>query len=473
MVRLTLPLRAAACLVAASTLTAACGLQDRPRPGSGTAEGAAADVADAPAATPEPTQAPAPVVPVAVPAAVPSTAAPVAAAAASPAATRPAPRVPPAAPDREASPSPQPATTTGIDPAARTISIALHSSGQGAAGATKYWDQGGPDGGPRLVRGFRVRVEVLDGTANSQSAVRACNAAGRRVFLIVSDADIDQVAACAQSSVLRRGGVPYLALGRTETGLGRLAHYFATSLTYRQQSSALVAMAREQRFLDARWAVLVREGSELEPVRDSAVAQLQAAGARGRAGAFDPERDVLVVEHPASSCESVAQELRAGGYGAVYVLGLPPLLLAQCVQGHPDAVYTGPGPSYATQPLAELMCQATGRRFRGYFLHPVPDPRTAQREAQGAPAPADDAEVRTWAAMQMLEQALLLPEEPLSRETFTAALAGNGTRGGVLPATSYAGRTRFGGTAAYGNRISCGREKALVTTVGRYRSTNR
>lgn len=463
--------RAAACLLAASALSTACGLQDGGR--SVAAAGPSPVSAAVSATTPEPVQTSTPDVVAAATAAAPPAAAASTGPAAPPArvASTTAGRAP--RPSPRSTPSRRSGTTTGIDLAANTITVALHTSGGGAAGARKYWEQSGPGGGPRLVRGFRVRVEVLDDDANSRSALRACSAAAKRAFLIVSQADIDQLHACAQGQVLRSQRVPYLSWGRTETGLDDLPHYFATSLTLRQQSSAGVLMARENRFLDGRWAVLIADRPDLEPVRASVVAQLQQAKVQGRAGAFDPEQDVFVTERAANNCEAVAEQLRTGRYGAVYVLGLPPLLLAQCVRGHPTAVYTGPGPSYATQPVAALLCQATLGRFSGYFLHPVPDLRTAQRMATGAPQLEDDAEVTAWASMQLLEQALLLPRQSLTRETFLDALARGGTSGGLLPPTSYDGRTRFGGTAAYGNRISCAGGQASISTVGRYASTTR
>lgn len=442
-------------------LTAACGLQDRePAAPPDEARGERSQVASTPpaaaAATPAASEAPGPRRP---------------GIALTPAAATPPARTAGAPPAASARPSPQDGsgTTTGIDPKSKTIRIAVHTRAAGASGARKYWQQSGPGGGPRLVNGFRIVLDVVDDGGNSRQAVRDCQSASQRALLLVSDADTDPLTACASSPVLRRSSTPYLSLGRTETGLSELPHYAALSGTYRQQSPWLVQMARDHGLLSRRWAVVVSDRADLAPVRESIVGELQRVKASGRDGAFSAERDVHQTSGTASDCVAVGGALRSGRYGTVYVLGLSPLLLAQCVGQHPTAVWTGPGPSYATQAVADLLCRSGGGGVQGYFLHPTPDLQTAQRRAEGAPALADEAEVAMWGAMQTLEQALLQPRGPLTREGFLAALRQGGTRGGLLPPTSYARRGPFGGTAAHGNRITCdGGRGGVVRTVGRY-----
>jgi hypothetical protein len=118
--------------------------------------------------------------------------------------------------------------------------------------------------------------------------------------------------------------------------------------------------------------------------------------------------------------------------------------------------------------MASISCQGSSGRYRGFFLNPTPDVQKAQSLAKSAPV-LTEGEVPGWAAMQMLEQALSLVEGPLGRASFTRALAGAGTPGGVLNPTEYRGRTQFGGTAAYANRLTCAGGRGVITTTATYR----
>ena len=353
-----------------------------------------------------------------------------------------------------------PGSTVGVDDADKTLRIAVHGSSAGAAGSRKYWDASGPDGGPRRVLGYRVVVDHVDGAAPD------CESAARSAFALVSVADAEATTACARSRVLRRDGVPYLALGSADTGLGGPNH-FATSLTYRQQAPLVVRMARDNGFLENTWAVVVvGDDQSTTDARDSIVEALVGAKVSGRSGAFDETRDVYVMERTASNCVEVGAQLRNGGYGSVYFVGAPPLLHGQCVNQYPTAVYTGVGATPETAAV-DPTCRGGGDQYRGFYLNPTPDLQKARSLATGAPA-LTEGEVPGWAAMQVLEQALTLVEGPLGRASFTRALAGAGTAGGVLNPTSYSGRTQFGGTAAYANRITCAGGRAAITTIGTY-----
>jgi hypothetical protein len=354
----------------------------------------------------------------------------------------------------------------GVDTNTKTLRVVLHGPPAGAAGARKYWDASGAGGGPRRVLGFRVVVDHLDDRHGSREPGRDCETAARTAFLLVSVAGAEQTRSCARSRLLERDGVPYIGLGGADTGLGG-PHHFASSLTYRQQAPLLVRMARDYGFLDRKWAVVTGVDASLLDARDSIVEALEGAKVAGRTGAFDESRDVYALERNASDCVSLSNRLREGGYGSVYLVGASPLLYSQCVQQYPSAIYTGVGSTPETATVSAT-CNGSSGQYRGFYLNPTPDPQKARSLAKGAPA-LSEGEVAGWAAMQMLEQALNLVKGPLGRGSFTRALAGAGTPGGVLNPTAYRGRTHFGGTAAYANRLTCARGNGAVTTVATYR----
>ncbi len=369
-------------------------------------------------------------------------------------------------------------TTTGIDFKNKVINIVIHGPLTGAgvpqdsfkSGGPKYWDQSGPNGGPRLLAGgFKVNVEAVDDKYNAQDALRACNAAAKTAFLIIGTAGTDQIQACGQSQVLRRGNVPYISSGVTEAGLGTLPNYFANSMTYRQQSPLVIKMARDNNFLDKKWAVVITGTPNFADARESIVTELTKAGAKGGLGQpFNADKDVYLTEKAPNNCTDIANKLRAGQYESVYFLGQP-LFFSQCVQLYSSPTYTGPGPSFGIQSVTDLACRTGAAGYHGFYLAPSPDKSTAQKAAAGAPAFKDDIESAIWAAMQSLEQAFSLVQGPLSRESFTAALAKKGTPGGVLNPAVYNGGSRFGGSGAYVNQLTCNGPEGVVKTIANYK----
>lgn len=367
--------------------------------------------------------------------------------------------------------------TTGIDFKSKTVTIVLHGPLTGAGvpqdsfktGGPKYWEKSGPNGGPRLIAGgFKVKAEAVDDKYNAQDALRACNSAANRAFLMFGAAGTDQIQACAQSQVLRRGNLPYLSSGVTEAGLNGLPNYFAMSLTYKQQSPLVVAMMRDQGHLNKKWAVVITGTPNFKDAKDSIVAELsKQPGVMGSSGKFSAANDVYETEKAPRDCVSLGTQLRGGGYESIYFLGQP-LFFGQCVNQYPQAVYTGPGPSFGVQAVADLACRGGAASYRGFYLHPSPDKALAQSKAPGAPPFTDDIEAGIWGGMQQLEQAFALVQGPLSRESFIAALAKAGVPGGVNPPAVYNGGPRFGGTDAYANQITCSGTSGVIQTIATY-----
>jgi hypothetical protein len=67
----------------------------------------------------------------------------------------------------------------------------------------------------------------------------------------------------------------------------------------------------------------------------------------------------------------------------------------------------------------------------------------------------DDIEFDIYASMEGLKRAFDLVKGKLTRQKFINTLAAAGVPAGIGPATAFNGKTRFGGTAAYGLKMDC------------------
>jgi hypothetical protein len=312
-------------------------------------------------------------------------------------------------------------------------------------GTPKYWKT------HKLANGFSVEAVAIDDKYNAPDALRACNAAAKEYFLIVGGAGTDQIQACAQSQVLRRGNVPYLSAGVTEAGLGALPNYFATSLTYKQQGPLVVEMAKKNGYFGGTWGVIITEGPNFADARQSIVDALKANGAK-----FDPNKDIYPTDKAPRDCASLGSTVRGKNYGVLYFLGQP-AFFAQCVKvigGGP--VYTGPGPSFGINTVANLACSAAQpEKYKGFYLHPATGLDQAAKRAPGVQF-KDDIEYGIYAAMAGLEYAFNLVQGKMTREKFIAALRNAAIPDLISPGADFRGGARFGGKAAFGLKSSCG-----------------
>ena len=359
--------------------------------------------------------------------------------------------------------------TTGIDFEKKVVRIALHGPLTGAgvpqdsfkSGTPKYWAN------HKLANGFSVEAVAIDDKYNAPDALRACNAAAKENFLIVGGAGTDQIQACAQSQVLRRGSVPYLSAGVTENGLGALPNYFATSLSYKQQGPLVVQMAKENKYFDGKWAVIITEGPNFADAKDSIVSALKSSGAK-----FDPSKDIYLTDKSPQNCSALGTQVKGGAYNAIYFLGQP-AFFAQCVGVIGSTpTYTGPGPSFATNSIVNLACNAAGGQYKGFYLHPGSGIDQAPQRAKVAQGFfKDDIEYLIYASMAQLEFAFNLVKGKLTREKFIATLRGAQIPDLISPGADYRGGARFGGKAAFALKASCGGTPAtnISKTLKEYR----
>ena len=356
-----------------------------------------------------------------------------------------------------------PDSKVGVDDKNKTIKISLHGPLTGAgvpqesfkSGTPRYWNEGNK-GKPVLVKGYRVIAEAFDDKYQPGPAVKACNAHAKTDFLIIGGAGTDQIQACARSSVLARGNVPYLSAGVTENGLGGLNTYFATSLSYKQQGPLVVAMAEKGGYLKPKngkgWAMVISNTPNFLDAEQGFLAAMKKTGV-----------PVKVFRTPKSGADStsIANQLREGQFESVYFLGQPLFFIeltgkvgcpAYCPQ------FAGPGVSMGTNAIGGPACKASGGQYKGEFLNPSPGLDQAQRVAPGVKF-KDDIEFGIWGSMELVSQILSkVPGDGFTRERVISGTAGNGYAGGVFPKVSFA-KNRFGGSGAYALKSDCTDEK--------------
>jgi branched-chain amino acid transport system substrate-binding protein len=352
-----------------------------------------------------------------------------------------------------------PDSKVGVDDKKKTLKISLHGPLTGAgvpqdsfkSGTPKYWNEGN-NGKPVLVKGYRVIAEAFDDKYQPGPAVKACNQHAKTDFLIVGGAGTDQIQACARSSVLARGNVPYLSAGVTENGLQGLNTYFATSLSYRQQGKLVVEMAKKGGYLKPKngkgWAMVISNTPNFLDAEQGFLEAMKPTGV-----------PIKVIRTPKSGADStsVANQLREGQFESVYFLGQPLFFIelvgkAGCPAYCPQ--WAGPGVSMGTNSIGRPACQASGGQYKGEFLNPSPGLDMAGKVAPGVSF-KDDIEFGIWGSMELLAQILnKVPGEGFTRERFIAGTNGKAYAGGVFPKVSFA-KGRFGGSGAYALKSDC------------------
>lgn len=348
-------------------------------------------------------------------------------------------------------PPPGAGNTTGIR--GGKLHIALHGPLTGAgvpqesfrSGAGVYWET-------HKIRGMEVVASVFDDEYNPSGAIKACRRAAPDNFLIVGGAGTDQIQACAKDQVVQRGGVPYISAGVTENGLHGLSNYFAASMTYRQQGPTVVKMAREKGFLQASkgWGLVISSTPNFKDAKESIEAALNAAGIK---------HTYYPVPKTGGDATNVANQLRAAGHETVYFLGQP-LFFTEIVQrvGCPQycPTFTGPGIAMGVNTVANLACANSAGFFKGFYLSPYPGWDDRAKYAPGVQLD-DDIEFTIYGVMQALHQMFdsVPANQPLTRESFIAAVARGSYKGGIFNPAVFAGKTRFGGTKAYYLRANC------------------
>src|SRR5436190_17245283 len=358
-------------------------------------------------------------------------------------------------------------STTGIT--ASTISLGLHAplTGTGTpfpntsfrTGSNVFWQQPG-----HQVCGRNVSVDFQDDTYTPSGAHQVCSAMATRDFIVVGGGGTDQIQACATDSNIQRTGTPYLSAGVTTNGLTSLSNYFAVSMTYQQQGPLVVQYAHLQGFdkpAPARggkqWAVVTANTKNFDDATQGIDSALDAAGISYQNFRINQNGD-----YQAAAAQQ-GQNLALAGYKTIFV-DVAPGYYVFMAGGYYKAStgsgvnWVGPGVTYTEVTVAQYLCSGTQNAINGHawFLSPAPGIDRATNDFKTAyKGHYDDIEWSLWGLSNALWQQLKNASGNLTRQNFSSRTDHATIPSKVYPPVVYGGRTHFGGTGAWRQRINC------------------
>ncbi|HEU5033868.1 MAG TPA: ABC transporter substrate-binding protein, partial [Mycobacteriales bacterium] len=366
-------------------------------------------------------------------------------------------------------------TTTGITNS--TINIGLHAplTGTGTpfpnnsfkAGAGTFWQQPG-----HTVCGRKVNVEFQDDTYTPSGARTVCSAMAKRDFFVVGGGGTDQIQACATDPDIQRLGVPYLSAGVTDNGLNGLNNYFAVSLTYRQQGGLVLRNAQQQGIANprasnqksdnipgqnAKWAIVTANTPNFAGARDGMEAALKAA--------HIPYKSYQVSQQGnyQSAATQFGSQLALNGFQTIYVDAAPGYFVFMTggyYGAHVgSANWVGPGVTYTEVTVAQYVCSTSKGAISGhaYFLSPAPGLDRATPDFKKAyNGKYDDIEWALWGLSETLFALLKDASGNLTRQNFIAAATHATVPASVYPPVDFLHNGgHFGGTGAWVQRVNC------------------
>jgi len=353
--------------------------------------------------------------------------------------------------------------TAGVS--ADTIIIGIHAPASGAgAPATSFYKykQAYFDSIGATINGRKVVVEFADDGYNPSQAVAACKTLvqDKHVFLLVGGGGVDQIVECAKYAATV--GVPYLAEGVTEQGLGRLPNYFAESMTYPAQGKLLAQYIKDVG-KKTKWAMIRGNTANFD---DAHTAFVNAAGAAGLTKVWDiaVPKDATSDQMQAAAqefCTAVGNSASNAAQVALYPLIAPSLFInfANFLAGQNCVPqYTGVGITLGLNVVATGVCPNNGFRNGATFFSPFQgldkaDP--AYYNAIGHNADADDIAYALWAAEKLLGEELRAGGRNLSRQSFIQGVLQKKIFDvGTYPRADFS-TSRFGGTAVHVLRADC------------------
>ncbi|MDX6198486.1 MAG: branched-chain amino acid transport system substrate-binding protein [Actinomycetota bacterium] len=338
-----------------------------------------------------------------------------------------------------------------------TINIGIHApqTGTGAPlppsfkdGVATYWKDPA-----HKICGRTVVVDFQDDKYTPSTARDVCGPMSRRDFIVIGAAGTDQIQSCATMPDIAGKGVPYLSAGVTTNGLTGLPHYFATTLTYADQSSLVLRNAKTQGLGMKKWAVVTSRTDNFKDARNSMEAVLKAAGIPF----VDKQVDATNDSGQQSRAAQTGVELASGNFDTVYVDTAPGYFLFMAGSASKQGfmgTYTGPGVTMTEVTVAQLVCSSSGGLVKANFLAPYPGiDRVTEDFKKAYGTKYDDIKWSLWGLSQALEQ-ILNASSSLTREGLIASMPRMSNQNGVYPPTKFNGG-HFGGTGAYSQKLNC------------------
>jgi ABC-type branched-subunit amino acid transport system substrate-binding protein len=380
--------------------------------------------------------------------------------------------------ERASGAQPAPAAGQPADPRDRQgvtdkeIVIGVHAPITGAAPVPQdsvdkakdlYWRFLAERGG---IYGRNVRIVFRDDQFNPSRAVTVCRemVEQEHVFMLVG-IGTDQIIACARYA--SQVGVPYFAMGGSETAVAGLKTYFGLSQSFPQQAPLVAQMVKKAG--KTKVGVVVINTPNYDDSFNSLV-----SAAKG-AGLSVVRADRISKQASQSEVLAEANNLRTAGAEAVLLLIAPVtfLNLAHAAQSQAySPLWTGPGMSNGLNLVAEFGCPSiAGARF----LSPFPqvdvidrfdaDYKPTYRKHNKGEEP-DDLGLAVWGVSKTLHQFLKAAGPNLGRAALIRAIqSGQEFVSGIFPPLRYAPGQPYGASQSHLLEADCSnrRYRTLAT----------
>ena len=359
--------------------------------------------------------------------------------------------------------------STGVSDS--TISLAVHAPVTGAAplpatsfekSADLYWRYVTEVQGEKVLGRSKVTVTFKDDKYTPNTAIQACRELASSSFLLVGGGGTDQIQACAQYA--DQAGIPYLSAGVTESGLDSLGTYFATSMSYPEQTE-LLAQYVKKAYPGQKVGAIITD----TPNFDDAAKAWDAAVAKQGLSYYKTLR------HPKGNdswITTFSSEMRSNGVQVLFVLSAPADYIRFAQQSNGQGFrpqYVGVGISKGLNAVLGSGCPHVNG---GVFFSPFPGLDWAQGNlpeffaaGQRFGVPTDDLALALWSLNAVIHEAFKRYEAvygstKLTREDFVKMLElQEGIKTKVAPQLSYTPDDHFGASQVHVLQADCGSEQ--------------
>jgi ABC-type branched-subunit amino acid transport system substrate-binding protein len=355
-----------------------------------------------------------------------------------------------------------------------TINLAVHAPVTGAAplpassfekAADLYWRYVTEIKGEKVLGRTTVKVAFKDDKYTPNTAIQACRELASSSFLLVGGGGTDQIQACAQFA--EQAGVPYLSPGVTEAGLKGLDNYFATSMSYAQQTELLAQYVKKS-FPGKKVGAIITD----TPNFDDAASAWDAAVKRHGISYFKTMR------HPKGNnswITTFSREMQGAGVDVLFILSAPVdyIQFAQQAGGQGyRPQFVGVGVSKGLNAVLGAGCPDVDK---GIFFSPFPGLDWARQNApeffqagQQLGVPVDDIALALWGLAKVQHETFKRYEQvfgstDLTREDYVKMLAQQkGLASGVNPQLSYSPDNHFGASQVHVLRADCAKSEHVT-----------
>ena len=310
------------------------------------------------------------------------------------------------------------------------------------------------------IFGRNVRVVFRDDQFNPSRAVAVCRemVEQEHAFILVG-IGTDQVISCARYA--SQVGVPYFAMGGSESSVTGLKTYFGLSQSFPQQAPMVAQMVKKEG--KTKVGVVVINTPNYDDTFNSLV-----AGAKS-AGLSVVRADRISKQASQSEVLAVVNNLRTAGAQAVLLFVAPVtfLNLAHAAQSQAyTPLWTGPGMSNGLNLVAEFGCPSiAGARFLSPFpqIDVIdrldPDYKATYRKHNKGEEP-DDLGLAVWGMEKTLHQFLKAAGPDLGRSALIRTLqSGQEFVTNIFPPLRYAPGKPYGSTQSHLLEADCSKRQ--------------